>query len=62
MIYSPAFEGLPLPVKAAVFARISAVISGRDDRPKFARLTPADRAAMAEILRSTTPVSVRHFL
>jgi hypothetical protein len=62
MIYSPAFEGLPPAVKAEVLARISSIVSGRDARQKFAHLTPADRAAIAEILRDTSPVSVRHFL
>jgi hypothetical protein len=62
MIYSPAFEGLPAEVKAAVFARISDVLTGRDTNPKYAHLTAADRAAIAAILRGTAPASVRHFL
>jgi hypothetical protein len=62
MIHSPAFEGLADELKAAVFARISAVLSGSDTRPRYAHLTAADRAAIAEILRATASVSVRHFL
>lgn len=62
MVYSPAVDALPGEVKAAVFGRISSVLSGRDASPKYAHLSAADRAAIAEILRRTAPVSVRHFL
>jgi hypothetical protein len=53
MIYSPGFKGLPDEVKAAVYARIDEVLSGRDKRPKYAHLTAADRVAVAEILAAT---------
>ena len=55
MIYSPGFEGLPEPVKRAVFVRLSTVLSGEDSSPKYARLSAADRRATAEILRDTIP-------
>jgi len=62
MIYSPGFEGLPDEVKAAVSARISDVLDGRDSSPKYRHLSPDDRRAIAEILRETAPGVVRHFL
>ncbi len=54
-IYSATFAALPAPLKAAVYARLWAVLSGRDARPKFAHLTKADRQAIVEILRATKP-------
>ena len=62
MIYSPGVEGLPLPVKGAVYGQIAAIVDGRDRRPKFAHLSAADRRAIGEILRETSPATVRHFL
>ena len=62
MIYSPGFEGLPSEVKAAVSARIGAVLAGTDQRAKYRHLSPSDRRAIAEILRATSPAVVRHFL
>jgi hypothetical protein len=62
MIDSPGFHGLPAAVKAAVWERIGAVLSGKDQRPKFSHLPAAERRAIAEILRATAPESVRHFL
>lgn len=52
-IYSATFDALPAPLKAAVYARLWDVLSGRDARPKFAHLTRADRQAIVEILRAT---------
>ena len=53
MIYSPGFLGLPPEVKAAVYARIDEILSGRDKKPKYAHLSAADRIAIAEILAAT---------
>jgi hypothetical protein len=53
MIYSPGFQGLPVEVKAAIDARLDAVLSGRDKQPKYAGLTAADRLAISEILKET---------
>lgn len=55
MIYSAAFDGLPAPAKAAVYARLWQVLSGQAPEPRYARLAPADRAAIIEILRETKP-------
>jgi hypothetical protein len=52
MIDSPVFAGLPEGVKTAVFARVSSILA-TDHSRKYAHLTPADRAAITEILRDT---------
>jgi hypothetical protein len=53
LIYSPTFDALPVEAKAAVYARLSAVLSGADASPRYRHLSPADRAAIIEILRDT---------
>lgn len=55
MIYSPAFDALPPAAKDAVYARLFAVLSGKATSDALKRLTPADRAAVLEILRETKP-------
>jgi hypothetical protein len=55
LIYSSAFLALPPEVKAAIYARLTEVLSGRDADPAFSRLGDAERAAIAEILRATHP-------
>ncbi len=53
MIYSPAFDALPAPILDAVFRRMWQILSGQDSTKPYARLTPADRTAIVEILRDT---------
>ncbi len=53
LIYSDAFEALPPPAKAAVYARLVTVLSGREPSPKYRSLSAADRQAVLEILRET---------
>jgi hypothetical protein len=53
MIYSDAFEQLPATAKRAIYARLWDVLSGADRAPKYARLSPAERAGIMEILRET---------
>jgi len=55
MVYSEAFDGLPRPVKAAVYRRMLDRLSGTDTLPRFARLTADDRRAILEILKDTKP-------
>jgi hypothetical protein len=55
MIYSPAFDGLPAATKEAVYARMWAVLSGKDTSRKYAKLTPALRADIVGILLDTKP-------
>ena len=53
MLYAPAFRALPGAVRLAVYARIWDVLSGRDAAARYARLSPADRTAITQILRET---------
>jgi len=53
MIYSDAFDALPAATLDAVYRRLWAVLSGDEQDARYARLTPADRTAIVEILRAT---------
>jgi len=53
MIYSPAFAALAPAVKDAVYERMWAILSGTDHARQYARLSPADRQAVVEILGHT---------
>jgi hypothetical protein len=55
MIYSQAFQALPAGLRAAIYARMGEILSGRDASPKYARLTEVDRRAVVEILGETLP-------
>jgi hypothetical protein len=55
LIYSPAFDGLPQPVKDYVLRRLWEVLSGQDRSADFAHLTAADRQAIREILLAAKP-------
>jgi hypothetical protein len=55
MVYSPAFDALPAKAKAAVYDRMSAVLSGRVSGEPYTRLDAADRRAIVEILSATKP-------
>jgi hypothetical protein len=55
LIYSPAFDALPARAKSAVYGRLASVLSGQVPGEPYARLSPADRRAIAEILRATKP-------
>jgi hypothetical protein len=53
MIYSPLFDALPASARDAIYARLLAVLSGKDRAKPYARLSAEDRASILEILRST---------
>jgi hypothetical protein len=53
MIYTDAFEGLPAEAREAVYGRMWEILSGKEKDKKYARLSPADRSAIIEILRDT---------
>jgi hypothetical protein len=55
LIYSPAFDALPSESKAAIYARLSAVLTGNVPGARYQRLSAADRQAIVEILRDTKP-------
>lgn len=53
LIYSEAFDGLPPAAQDRIYRRLFDVLTDVDKSPKYARLTPADRKAILEILRET---------
>jgi hypothetical protein len=61
MIYAPQFDALPASSKAAVYTRLWDVLSGADRGPQYARLSPAARTAVIEILRETKQGLPRYY-
>ena len=55
LIYSEAFDALPAPAKDRIYQRLWEILSGKDDSKTYARLSPADRRAILEILLETSP-------
>ena len=55
LIYSEAFNNLPVPVKDYIFTRIKEILDGRDNSGNFDHLSEQDRQAIGEILSSTLP-------
>jgi hypothetical protein len=55
LIYSPAFDAIPAPMKEYVYRRLWEVLAGKDTTEEFAHLTAAVRQAILEILRETKP-------
>jgi hypothetical protein len=53
LIYSEAFDALPAEATQAIYKRMWQILSGAEKSPKYARLSPADREAVIEILRDT---------
>lgn len=54
-IYSAAFDGLPTRAKDRIYARLIEILTGRDQTPEYAYLSPTDRQSLLEILRDTKP-------
>ena len=62
MIYSEAFDALPVPVRVGVYRRLYDVLTSRDQSDKFKRrLSVDDRRAVLEILRETKPGLPEYF-
>jgi hypothetical protein len=53
MIYAPQFDALPREAKEAIYRRMWQILSGREQDPRYQRLTVDDRWAIVEILRDT---------
>ncbi len=55
LIYSEAFDTLPVPVKDYVLRRLWEVLSGKEKGKAFVHLSAGDRQAILEILLATKP-------
>ena len=53
LIYSEAFDGLPAESRDYIWQRIYDILTGTDQSEKFTHLSPDDRQAILEILRTT---------
>ena len=53
MIYSQAFDALPVAAKDAIYERMWQVLSGRVKGQKYACIAIGERRAIIEILRDT---------
>lgn len=53
LIYSAAFDALPPPAREAIYRRLWSVLSGAVADTRYAAISPADRAAIVEILVAT---------
>jgi len=61
MIYSEAFDNLPVEAKEAIYKRMWQILSGQETDRKYARLSLPDRQAIVEILRDTKPGLPNYF-
>lgn len=55
MIYSEAFDALPVEAKDEIYRRMWQILSGKEKAAKYQRLSLADREAVVQILRETKP-------
>jgi hypothetical protein len=55
VVYSEAFDALPLYVRQYLYGRLRDILQGTDRSATYARLSAADRAAVLEILTATKP-------
>jgi len=62
LIYSEPFDAMPLAARAAVYARLWEVLSGRERSERYNVLSVADRQAILEILRETKPDLPEYFV
>ena len=53
LIYSPQFDGLPVPIKEWIYQNLWEILQGNPPKDKDYRLTPEQRIAIREILRDT---------
>jgi len=55
LIYSEAFDGLPVEVRSRVLAKLKTILEGNDDSSKYDHLTAVDRRNILDILNDTKP-------
>ena len=53
LIYSPAFDSLPAPMKEHLYQRLWDILTGQDQNPDFSKLRQEDRSAILDILLET---------
>ncbi len=53
LIYSEAFDQLPVPLRDRIYRQLYNILTGRNSSEEFRSLKPADRLAILEILRDT---------
>ncbi|MGA7791566.1 MAG: hypothetical protein WCA19_00920 [Candidatus Acidiferrales bacterium] len=61
MIYSEAFDGLPVEARDAIYKRMWQILSGEERDGKYALFSRADREAIVEILRETKKGLPKYF-
>ncbi len=55
MIYSAAFQGLPVPLKERVYRQLGAALAVKKPDPDYAYLPTSEKSAIRSILKSTLP-------
>ena len=55
LIYSTAFDALPVEMKNYLWARLQQILTGQDRSATYTTMTALDRSAVLEILRETKP-------
>lgn len=55
LIYSDSFEALPKEMKEYLWGRLGQILTGKDQTPLYAKMSPDDRKATLEILLDTKP-------
>jgi hypothetical protein len=55
VIYSPAFDNLPAPMKEHLYQRLWSILTGLDQSSDFGKIRREDRTAILEILLETNP-------
>src|SRR5262249_13678909 len=58
LVYSEAFDSLPLDVKTYIGGRLRRILSGDDAGADFAHLSASDRQAIREVLQATKPALI----
>ena len=53
LIYTPSFDAISAPITEVILQKLHDILTGKNDDPQFARLTPEDRKTILEILLET---------
>ena len=60
LIYSEAFQGLPIEAKMVLYRHLSEVLTGKETTKDFAHITDEGKKAVREILMDTCPDFAAH--